>query len=343
MTVADFDWGLFASTFTAQRSSALLGEIPELVGLVDEGVSGEVDSPLRKQLVGGTPAQRHQLLTQHIRALAASVLGHSGIEAIPASRPFNELGFDSLTAVELRNKLSATMGMSLPTTLIFDYPTADGLAGHLLAELSGDQVAVAESAAVVEQSDDPIVIVGMACRYPGGVASPDQLWDLVAEGRDALGAFPTDRGWDLEALFDSDPDNSGTSYTREGGFLYDAGDFDADFFGISPREALAMDPQQRLLLETAWEAFENAGIDPHGLHGSSTGVYTGIAAHDFLVLSSMSSSELEGYAGTGNAGSVVSGRVSYVLGLEGPALTVDTGCSSSLVTLHMACGALRSG
>ncbi len=343
LTVADFDWQKFAATFTAQRPSALLADIPEAAQPTGGEREADEDSPLRRQLAAAAPAQRHQLLSQHVRALAASVLGHSGPDAIPAGRPFNEMGFDSLTAVELRNKLGAGIGFSLPTTVIFDYPTADQLAGYLLAGISGEEMSVAAPVAVVRDSDEPIVIVGMACRFPGGVNRPEQLWDLVAAGGDGLGEFPTDRGWDLDSLFDPDPDNSGTSYVREGGFLYGAGEFDAHFFGISPREAVAMDPQQRLLLETAWETLESAGIDPRSLHGTNTGVFTGIAAHDYLVLSSMAGSEIEGYVGTGNAGSVVSGRVSYTLGLEGPALTVDTGCSSSLVTMHMASQALRSG
>ncbi len=344
LTVADFDWKQFATTFTAQRPSALLADIPEAAESTDSEETAGEDSPLRRQLAAAAPAQRHQLLSQHVRALAASVLGHSGPDDIPAGRPFNEMGFDSLTAVALRNKLSSSVGLPLPTTVIFDYPNADQLAGYLLTEISGEDVsAPAAPLAVSVNSDEPIAIVGMACRYPGGVSRPDQLWDLVVAGEDALGAFPTDRGWHLDTLFDPDPDNPGTSYVREGGFLYNAGEFDAGFFGISPREALAMDPQQRLLLETAWETFENAGIDRETLRGSDTGVYTGATIYDYLSIIGHTSTDVEGYVGTGNLGCVASGRVSYVLGLEGPALTVDTGCSSSLVTMHMASQALRTG
>ncbi|WP_314250394.1 beta-ketoacyl synthase N-terminal-like domain-containing protein, partial [Streptomyces kutzneri] len=179
------------------------------------------------------------------------------------------------------------------------------------------------------RNSEPIAIVGMACRYPGGVETPDDLWDLVAAGRDGVGELPRDRGWDLEGLYDPTGERPGTSYTREGGFLYGASEFDADFFGISPREAVTLDPQQRLILEASWEALESAGIPPATLKGSKTGTFAGLMYHD--------------YPGAASVGSVVSGRVAYTLGLEGPAVTVDTACSSSLVALHLAAQSLRRG
>ncbi|MFC8129713.1 type I polyketide synthase [Streptomyces sp. NPDC057302] len=346
LTVANFDWAQFTPTFTAQRPSPLLADLPEnrrTSTPVSQEESAETSS-LQRELTEAKPAQQRQLLLQHVRSQAAATLGHSDVDAVPATKPFQELGFDSLTAVELRNRLNKSTGLTLPTTVVFDHPTPDALTDVLRAELSGDTASAdATHAATAAANDEPIAIVGMACRYPGEVRSPEELWDLVVARKDAMGDFPEDRGWDLEALYDPDPESRGTSYVREGGFLYDAGDFDAGFFGISPREAIAMDPQQRLLLETAWEAIERAGLDRDTLKGSNAGVYAGLTIFDYLALVGEQPTEVEGYIGTGNLGCVASGRVSYVLGLEGPAMTLDTGCSSSLVAIHQAAHALRQG
>ncbi|MCX4690361.1 SDR family NAD(P)-dependent oxidoreductase [Kitasatospora purpeofusca] len=349
----------------ALRSAAADGTLPPLLrGLVRTAprraaTAAEAtveDNALRLRLAALDGTGRTRLLVELVRTHAAAVLGHASPDTLDPGRAFRELGFDSLASVNLRNRLNTATGLRLPASLVFDHPTPAALADFLGAGLTDTEAGTATAAAVRpavpagpagrsrDADDDLIAIVSAACRLPGGVRSPEDLWRMLAEGRDGISEFPNDRGWSPDTLYDPDPDSVGTSVTRHGGFLHDAADFDAEFFGISPREALAMDPQQRLLLETTWELFERAAIDPSTLRGAPIGTYVGLMQQDYAArLLPHIPEDVEGFLGTGNSGSIVSGRLAYFFGLEGPAVTVDTACSSSLVALHLAVRALRSG
>ncbi|MGV9271374.1 SDR family NAD(P)-dependent oxidoreductase, partial [Kitasatospora sp. NPDC003701] len=322
-------------TYPFQRQRYWLGESTT-------GTDGPVAAPALVRQLAQAPEEDHEdLLRAAILAQIAAIRGTELPDRQDARTTFKELGLDSLGSMDLTARLMALTGLRLPSGLLFDHPTPPALARHLLrllADATSDDRAPAPAvpaAAPAALADEAIVIVGMACRLPGGVHSPEDLWRLVADGADAITDFPNDRAWEHEG-----PD---ADYAPRGGFLLDAAEFDADFFGISPREALAMDPQQRLLLETSWEVFERAGIDPHTLHGSSTGVFVGAMSQEYGPRLHQSVEAVAGHVLTGNTASILSGRLSYVFGLEGPAVTVDTACSSSLVALHLAAQALRSG
>ncbi|WP_229695727.1 type I polyketide synthase, partial [Streptomyces lacrimifluminis] len=360
VAVAEVDWERFVPVFTSAGPRPLLSGVPEAQQILDvasrpsggtavPAAERAESSPLAQRLAAlATAAERDRALLSLVRTQAASVLGHSSPDEVDPGRAFRELGFESLTSVELRNRLNTATGLRLPATLVFDHPNPTVLAAYLRDEILGTNdsttgTGAVTAPAVLPVGEDPIAIVGMSCRFPGGIESPEALWELLTAGGEVISELPTDRGWDIEGLYDPDPEQPGKTYTRHGGFLHDAAEFDSGFFNISPREALAMDPQQRLLLETSWEALEGAGIDPHSLRGSRTAVFAGVSYHDYGSRLREVPEGVEGYLGTGNTASIASGRVSYILGLEGPAVTLDTGCSSSLVALHLAAQSLRQG
>jgi acyl transferase domain-containing protein len=311
---APVDWAITGHrvdlpTYRFQRERHWYGEVPAPQAIAYSG-------DLREMVLGAV----------------AAVLGHQDAAAVDASRPFKELGFDSGSLMRLRALLSAQSGRKLPTSLLYDYPTPQRVVEALRAD-GEPETALAQPVS----SSDPIAVIAMGCRYPGGADSPEQFWRLIAAGEDAVTPLPSNRGWDLDALFD------GACVTRNGGFLHDADTFDATFFGLSPREALAMEPQQRLLLEISWEALERAGLDPADLRGSATGVFVGAMAMDYGPRLHQPTGVVDGHLMTGTALSVASGRIAYTFGFTGPALTIDTACSSSLVAIQLAVESLRRG
>ncbi|MFG2601835.1 type I polyketide synthase, partial [Streptomyces sp. NPDC048462] len=342
-------------TYAFQRTRHWLTED----GSAEQGQASVADADetlLSRELRGRSEAEQLAHVLELVRVHAAAVRGRATGDSIVPEKTFKQQGFESVNGIELRNRLRAATGLRLPATLIYDYPTPLAVA-RLIRDDAAETTTEAppappEAPAGVParreqpasgQDEDAIAIVGMACRFPGGVGSPEGLWELVSSGVDAVSPFPGDRGWDVGSLFDPEPGVAGRSYVREGGFLHGAGGFDAGFFGISPREAVAMDPQQRLLLETSWEALERAGVPADSLRGSRTGVFVGAMTQEYGPRLFENAQGYEGYLLTGNTASVMSGRISYALGLEGPAVTVDTACSSSLVALHLAAQSLRSG
>ncbi|MGP4052830.1 type I polyketide synthase, partial [Streptomyces sp. 2A115] len=297
---------------------------------------------LGARLAGLSDGARRQAVAQLVTEHTATVLEYGADDRIDPGTPFRELGFTSLMTTELRAALAGATGLRLPTGLLFDHPTPRALTEFIEAELLGADTPGPDDAFAAADDGEPIAIISMACRFPGGVSSPEDLWRLVSDGDDAVSSFPTGRGWG-DDLYDPDPERQGRSSVRQGGFLHEAGEFDAAFFGISPREALAMDPQQRLLLETSWEAVERAGLLPESLRGTRTGVFVGATSLEYGPRLQDAPPSVHGNMLTGSTASVMSGRIAYQLGLIGPAVTADTACSSSLVALHLAIRSLRSG
>jgi polyene macrolide polyketide synthase len=343
-TVAMIDWPKFLARFPANQEPPLLAQQAKQAQPLK--IQSEL-SDLRRELEKVPKARRKEVLLEQVRSQAAKALGFDPSEPIDPRQPLNELGLDSLMAVELRDALARMVGRNLPATLLFNYPTLGALeeylAKEILSEDSAPSLVVAQEEAA--NTNASIAIIGMACRFPGGADSPEKFWMMLRNGVDAIAEVPSNR-WDVDAFYDQNPDVPGKMYTRCGGFIGDVTGFDAGFFGLAPREVVSMDPQQRLLLEASWEALEDAGQLVERLVGSETGVFVGISTHDYatnLLSSSADIERIDAYYGTGNTLSVAAGRVSYLLGLQGPSVALDTACSSSLVAVHLACQSLRTG
>ncbi|MGH8570944.1 MAG: type I polyketide synthase, partial [Gammaproteobacteria bacterium] len=342
-------WPLFKDLH-AGRSRSRLFEHIDSVAVGSAGSEPPAQPPLVRRLREAGAGQRRGLFVAHLQEEAARILGFAEGRLPDAHEGFFQLGMDSLMAVELRDRLVQALGQPFPAALVFDFPTIEGLAGALLDHLAWEPAETtlrqdpARPAARKVQGREPIAIVGMACRFPGGADDPDRFWQLLAEGRDAIRRIPAER-WDADAYYDPAGKALGAAYTQRGGFIDDVDLFDAGYFGISPREATAMDPQQRLLLELGHAALENAGQPFRAGAGERTGVFVGLSNNEYahLLLADAGPERIGPYHVTGNALNAAAGRLSYALGLRGPSLTVDTACSSSLVAVHLACRSLWDG
>jgi acyl transferase domain-containing protein/acyl carrier protein len=345
--VARIDWARFLPLYQQAGRRAFLAELEREVPDAAPAVTPSGKTQLVERLTNAPVQQRKRLLTDYLRDAVAQVTRVDAAE-IREDAGFFDLGMDSLMAVELRRRIEQGVGKEIPATLAMDHPRLSDAADYLLGEVLGlSEQASAKSgpqlaSVVTTRIDEPIAIVAVSCRFPGA-PDPEAFWEVLSGGVDAIREVPEDR-YDIDEFYDPDPETPGKTYTRFGGFLDGIDGFDPEFFGISPREAVWIEPQQRLMLETAWEGLERAGYSPGALRGSRTGIFVGVAANEYAhLLSSESVDKIEPYFITGNALNAISGRVAFALGLEGPAVAVDTACSSALVAVHQACQALHSG
>ncbi|WP_458318740.1 type I polyketide synthase [Mycolicibacterium brisbanense] len=343
--VARVDWARFLPLYQQAGRRAFLAELErEVPTELSAAPSGTGKTQLVERLTNAPVQQRKKLLTDYLRDAVAEVTRVDASE-IREDAGFFDLGMDSLMAVELRRRMEQGVGAEIPITLVMDYPRISDVADYLLGDvlgLSEQAKPAAKPASVTTSTDEPIAIVAVSCRFPGA-PNPEAFWDLLSGGVDAIREIPEDR-FDIDEFYDPDPETAGKTYTRFGGFLDGIDGFDPEFFGISPREAVWIEPQQRLMLETVWEGLERAGYSPAALRGSRAGIFAGVAANEYAhLLSSESIDKIEPYFITGNALNAISGRVAFALGFEGPAMAVDTACSSALVAIHQACQALHSG